>query len=107
MVGSNTQEIRLTRGYIIRYPKRRNIITGARLKKEGVRRGIPDLFLAVPKNGYSGLFIEMKTPSGKLSAEQDARIGELMMKCYECVVCRSFDAAKWEIETYLKSGDAL
>jgi hypothetical protein len=85
----------------------RNIITGARLKKEGVRRGIPDLFLAVPAGGHHGLFIEMKTPSGKLSAEQDNRMAELFSAGYECVVCCSFDAAKWEIETYLKSGDAL
>ena len=50
----------------------RDIITGARLKAEGVRRGTPDLFLAVPARGRHGLFIEMKYNKGRLSDEQTA-----------------------------------
>ena len=36
----------------------RNIIVAARMKKEGVRAGVPDLFLAAPKGGFHGLLTE-------------------------------------------------
>lgn len=35
---------------------------GAKLKKEGVRAGIPDLMLPVPRTPFHGLFIEFKRP---------------------------------------------
>jgi hypothetical protein len=43
----------------------RNIVTGQRLKKEGVVAGIPDLYIPRAK-----IWIEMKTSTGKLSPEQ-------------------------------------
>lgn len=33
---------------------------GARRKAEGVRAGVPDVHLPVPRGGYASLFIEMK-----------------------------------------------
>jgi hypothetical protein len=41
----------------------RNIIVASKLKAEGVRAGVPDLFLAFPKKDAAGLFIEMKKPT--------------------------------------------
>ena len=38
----------------------------ANLKRQGVKAGVPDLFLPVAKNGYHGLFIEMKYGKIKL-----------------------------------------
>lgn len=41
-------------------------IHAIRLKKEGLKPGVYDLFLPVPANGYHGLYIEVKTP-GKIN----------------------------------------
>ena len=52
----------------------RNKITGAKLKAEGVRKGIPDLFLSVPSipgwECYNGMYMELKVGRNKLSPEQ-------------------------------------
>ena len=45
-------------------------ISANRLKAEGMRPGVLDLFLAVPKNGYGGFWIEMKYGKNKMSVEQ-------------------------------------
>lgn len=80
----------------------RNAITGAMLKAEGVRPGIPDLFLAIPAFGFHGLFIEMKKKrTGVLSDAQKNVIYSLEGKGYCAVVCYGFDEAKREIEDYL------
>ena len=38
----------------------RNKIEAANLKRQGVKSGVPDLFLPVPRKNKHGLFIEMK-----------------------------------------------
>lgn len=43
---------------------------GAVLKAMGLRSGWPDLFLAKMRGGYGGLFVEVKSPGGKLSKVQ-------------------------------------
>ena len=42
----------------------RNAITGARMKAEGVTAGVPDILLAVPRQGCHGLWIELKRRKG-------------------------------------------
>jgi len=48
----------------------RDVRVGVRLKAEGVKRGVPDFCLPVPKGGYHALYIEVKAEGGKASAEQ-------------------------------------
>jgi hypothetical protein len=48
----------------------RDKIVAARMKAEGVRAGVSDIFLPAARGRYHGLFIEMKAP-GKLSGESD------------------------------------
>ena len=73
-----------------------------RLKASGVKAGVPDIFLAVPKGGYAGLFIEMKVGKNKTSKDQDEWIERLMRAGYRCAVCYGFETARYEIEEYLK-----
>ena len=45
--------------------------TAHTLKAEGVKAGVPDIFLPAPHAGYNGMFIEMKRQvGGKLSDAQ-------------------------------------
>lgn len=80
---------------------RRDEITGALLKKEGARRGAPDLLLCAPSRGKHALFIEMKTEKGRVSPEQATIHNQLRDFGYAVEVCRSTDEAIKTIETYL------
>ena len=81
---------------------RRDLITAAILKAEGVRAGAPDLFLAVPRGGYAGLFIELKTACGRVREEQKEFHARLIGAGYWATVARGWDQARQEIEGYLK-----
>lgn len=81
----------------------RNLYVAKKMKAEGTRAGVPDLFLAVPRHGFAGLFIEMKrVKSGYVSQTQKEMISRLELAGYKCIVCKGFDQAKAEIEEYLK-----
>jgi len=83
----------------------------ARFKAQGVKAGIPDIFLPAPRGGYCGMYIEMKRQEGgKVSDVQQEKILQLTDQDYYVVVCKGFDEAKAEIERYLnepKRGDIL
>lgn len=50
---------------------------GYQRKYEGASPGFPDISVLVPSAGFHGLFIELKTSSGKLSNEQIAWLRRL------------------------------
>ena len=77
---------------------------GKRLKLMGVKRGVPDLCLPVPNKGYAGLYIELKSDSGKLSDEQNWWLCELTNRGYKAVVCYGFDSAVNTLLKYLEGG---
>ena len=79
----------------------RDAITGRNLRDEGVRRGIPDLMLAVPNDLYHGLYIELKTQAGRPSPEQRQMIEMLNTQGFRAVICHGFEEARNEILCYL------
>lgn len=82
---------------------KRNVITAANMKREGVKPGVPDLFLAFPSNGYHGLFIEMKKrKGGKVSDSQREWIRNLTACGYMAEVCEGWEKAVEIITKYLK-----
>lgn len=91
----------LTMMFAIPNGGQRNIITATKLKAEGVKSGVPDIFLAYPSLTAHGLFIEMKSTKGKVSPSQREWIGALSASGYMCAVCYSFDEAKNVISEYL------
>jgi len=86
---------------------KRNAWEAKRLKLQGVRAGVPDIFLPVPRGEFGGLFIELKRPIVKgepkprLSDEQKFWIKELNDVGYMAVCCYGWIDAKEMIESYL------
>lgn len=83
----------------------RHIAVARKLKAEGVRAGVPDLFLPVARNGYHGLFVEMKTRTGKTSPAQRAYFERLRENGYRVAVCRGWESAAHELTLYLGVGE--
>lgn len=79
----------------------RDIITGARLKAEGVRRGVVDLFLARPIGAYRGFFIEMKAGDNKPSDKQEEFIAYVKDAGYWTGVYWTSEDAISAIKEYL------
>ena len=80
----------------------RNKLEAVHLKQQGVKSGVPDLFLAVARGGFHGLFVEMKRAGGgRVSEEQRGWIDALNQGGYRAVVCHGFDEARDAIREYL------
>jgi hypothetical protein len=80
----------------------RSARTAARLKAEGVRRGVPDVLLDVPRAGYHGLRIELKKPGRhSVSLEQREWIAGYQERGYRAEVCVGWIAARDLIVEYL------
>lgn len=74
----------------------------AHLKAQGVKAGVPDLFLPVPRGGYHGLFVEMKTRDGKISEAQRRWLHDLKDQGYAVAVCHGARAAIDTIQGYME-----
>lgn len=81
-------------------------IRGARAKAEGVRAGVPDVFLPVPTRTHAGLYIELKqqkyrtAKDGGLKKEQLDWIDYLRNVGYCVVVAYGWREAARHIENY-------
>lgn len=80
----------------------RNKVVAAKLKLEGVKSGVPDVVLPVARNGFYGLYIELKAKGGKLSDNQLWWIAATRNQGYLSVICYGWEQAKDVIEMYLK-----
>ena len=80
---------------------KRGIREAVLIKKEGCRRGAPDLILLVPRGSYHGMAIEMKAQGGKLSPDQFIFMRDLYLQGYWPVVSYGTEFAIDEITKYL------
>lgn len=80
----------------------RNKIEAANLKRQGVKSGVPDLFLPVARHDYNGLFIEMKYGKNKTTENQKIWIEELQGQGYLCQVCNGAEEAVEVLKKYMK-----
>ena len=82
---------------------KRDALTGAKLKAEGVVAGGADLILLVPNRFYGALLVEMKTLTGRQSKSQkDWEQIITSERDYKYVVCHSLDDFIREVDDYLK-----
>lgn len=81
---------------------KRNAKEAARLKAEGVRPGVTDLILLVPRGGFAVLCVELKTEDGRLTEKQKEWQDAARKAGSKVVTCRSVDEFVNEINEYLK-----
>ena len=80
---------------------KRNPREAARLKREGVLAGCPDIAMNRARGGYHGLFIEMKTAKGRLTNFQTIVHTDLQAEGYLVKIARSWEEAREIVEKYL------
>jgi hypothetical protein len=86
-------------GYVGGYSS--NVARVMGMNRQGVRKGVPDLFLPVPIGRWHGLFMELKRQKGRVSLDQTAWIEALRGQGYCVVVCHGAQAAIDWINKYL------
>lgn len=73
-----------------------------RLRQAGVKAGIPDLCLPVARQGWNGLYIELKRKKLYVVSEKQKAWHELLlMQNYKCVTCLGCDEAWGILVEYL------
>ena len=80
----------------------RHKAVASKMKAEGVKAGVPDIFLPAPRGGYHGLFIEMKYGRNKASQPQLRWIDALAAAGYLAIICYGFEDAQENIISYLE-----
>lgn len=80
---------------------KRDKATAARLKAEGVKAGVPDVFLPVARMGYHGFYLELKVGKNKTSIEQDVWLTALKAEGYMVDVSYGWQEAAHKIARYL------
>jgi len=80
----------------------RDAITGAILKREGVTPGIPDIMIARANGVYHGLFIELKTETGRMTESQKAIKEKLESEGYKVEMCQGWEQAVKITQEYFK-----
>jgi hypothetical protein len=81
---------------------RRSPQEGKWLKLEGVRAGVSDLILLLPRSGYHALVLELKTDEGRLSQAQKDFLETAASNGYKACVCFSTETAIQAITNYMR-----
>ena len=81
---------------------KRNAREAASLKRQGVKSGVPDLVLPIPRGIYHGAYIEMKINNNKTTENQKIWIKQLKEQGYFVAVCYGWQEASEVIEDYMK-----
>ena len=81
---------------------RRDKKEAANLKRQGVKAGVSDIFIPLARGKYHGLYIELKTKTGKPSPEQKEFISDMRRNGYAGVFCYGAEEAIEATKQYLK-----
>lgn len=73
-----------------------------KMKAEGVKPGVPDLCLPVPRGSYHGLYIEMKTETSGPSPEQRVWLARLKEQGYYTTIAQGYEIAIQILTAYIQ-----
>lgn len=81
----------------------RNKATAGKLKAEGVRSGVSDVFVPIPSpvTGHTGLYLELKVPGGKPTEAQLEFQQRVREQGFAATVTRSVDETLERLELHL------
>lgn len=79
----------------------RNKVTGALMKRTGLRTGVADLQLAIVRPTAPALFIELKVGKNKLSDAQRDFLAKMAAQGYATAVAYDFNAARAAIVNHI------
>lgn len=83
--------------------KYRTMYEAGLLKRMGVKRGVSDIHLPVPKGKYCGLWVEMKRlEGGRLEQDQKIWLSAMKRLGHFAVCCEGWQEAVEYIEAYLE-----
>lgn len=90
--------------YLLAIPNggRRDMRESVRLKKEGVKAGVSDLLLALPRSGKCGLWLELKAPGNKPTLKQTQWMDRMQLAGYAAHCAYDWVAAAKIIQNYLR-----
>ena len=80
---------------------KRDLREASKFRRLGVKAGVPDLCIPHPTSRYHGLYIELKSHSGKLTKEQDWWVKKLNDLGYRAEVAFGGDEGIQIIQDYL------
>ncbi len=80
-----------------------HLIENVKARATGYNKGVPDLLIYEPRNGFHGLAMELKTRTGTLKPEQQVWLDELKSRKYQVCVPRSVDECIAQFTTYFES----
>lgn len=72
-----------------------------KLRAMGQKPGVPDLLLPRRRGIYTGLAVELKSATGRLSDDQREWLSALEEEGYLTAVCRDLDAVQAVVSKYL------
>lgn len=100
---ATAQHPELSLMYAIPNGGKRDLIAAARLKAEGVKAGVPDICLPVPRGGKHGMYIELKRrKGGRATLGQMTWLDALARQGYHCMLCYGWEHARDEIIRYMQ-----
>lgn len=77
-------------------------------KAEGLKPGVPDIFLPVAVGDYHGLFVELKRVKGSTTSDEQFEWQQkLNLQMYKSIICYGADEAIQEITNYLNNKHGL
>lgn len=87
------QDSRFSDIYAIPNGGLRDVITASKLKDEGVKAGVLDVFCFVPSGQFHGLYLEFKSKRGQMTEKQTNFATRAVRRGYAVAVVREAEQA--------------